>query len=280
MKASELRELFRKNLLNYSVEERDVLFFQTLDFYAEISKINFLLNQNQEIKSDKKDKILLCLNQLTQNFPIQYIIGETSFFGLSFFVTPDVLIPRQETEELVDLIIQSVDKTKKISILDIGTGSGCIAISLAKSLPNAKIFALDISEKALNIAKKNAEKNQVSISFIRDNILEINDLHQKFDCIVSNPPYVRELEKTKIRANVLLHEPHLALFVPNENPLIFYEKIASIGKKNLHKNGKIFFEINQYLGKEMEFLMKKEKYNKISLKKDLSGNYRILTAQI
>lgn len=280
MKASELRELFRKNLLNYSVEERDVLFFQTLDFYAEISKINFLLNQNQEIKSDKKDKILLCLNQLTQNFPIQYIIGETSFFGLSFFVTPDVLIPRQETEELVDLIIQSVDKTKKISILDIGTGSGCIAISLAKSLPNAKIFALDISEKALNIAKKNAEKNQVSISFIRDNILEINDLHQKFDCIVSNPPYVRELEKTEIRANVLLHEPHLALFVPNENPLIFYEKIASIGKKNLHKNGKIFFEINQYLGKEMEFLMKKEKYNKISLKKDLSGNYRILTAQI
>lgn len=280
MKASELRELFRKNLLNYSVEERDVLFFQTLDFYAEISKINFLLNQNQEIKSDKKDKILLCLNQLTQNFPIQYIIGETSFFGLSFFVTPDVLIPRQETEELVDLIIQSVDKTKKISILDIGTGSGCIAISLAKSLPNAKIFALDISEKALNIAKKNAEKNQVSISFIKDNILEINDLHQKFDCIVSNPPYVRELEKTKIRANVLLHEPHLALFVPNENPLIFYEKIASIGKKNLHKNGKIFFEINQYLGKEMEFLMKKEKYNKISLKKDLFGNYRILTAQI
>lgn len=280
MKASELRELFRKNLLNYSVEERDVLFFQTLDFYAEISKINFLLNQNQDIKSDKKDKILLCLNQLTQNFPIQYIIGETSFFGLSFFVTPDILIPRQETEELVDLIIQSVDKTKKISILDIGTGSGCIAISLAKSLPNAKIFALDISEKALNIAKKNAEKNQVSISFIRNNILEINDLHQKFDCIVSNPPYVRELEKTKIRANVLLHEPHLALFVPNENPLIFYEKIASIGKKNLHKNGKIFFEINQYLGKEMEFLMKKEKYNKISLKKDLSGNYRILTAQI
>lgn len=280
MKASELRKLFNENLVNYSAQERDILFFQSLDYFAKISKINFLLNTNQELIPNDEKEILSCLNQLRQNIPIQYITGEASFFGLSFFVNPDVLIPRQETEELVDLIIKSVDKSKEISILDIGTGSGCIAISLAKFLPKAKIFALDVSKKALQTAKKNAEKNQVSISFIEADILKINDLEQKFDIIVSNPPYVREMEKNEIRANVLEHEPHLALFVPDENPLIFYKKIADIGKNNLYKNGKIFFEINQYLEKEMEFLMKEKKYNQFSIKKDLSGNYRILTAQI
>jgi release factor glutamine methyltransferase len=170
--------------------------------------------------------------------------------------------------------------------LDIGTGSGCIAISLAKNIPNAEVFAIDVSEKALTTAQKNAENNQVKVNFIKTDILKIKDLGElptshfplppSFDIIVSNPPYVRELEKQEIKKNVLDNEPHLALFVEDNDALIFYRKIAELAQKNLTQNGQLFFEINQYLGKEMIDLLEKMGFKKIELRKDIYGNDRMI----
>ena len=172
------------------------------------------------------------------------------------------------------------DDSGKIKILDIGTGSGCIAISLAKNLANAQIFAIDVSDKALSTAQKNAEINGVEVAFLEKNILEIEDLGQQFDIIVSNPPYVRELEKEEIKKNVLDNEPHLALFVDDNDALVFYRKIAELAQKNLSPNGQLFFEINQYLGKEMMELLEKMNFKNIELRKDIYGNDRMIRGTI
>jgi release factor glutamine methyltransferase len=164
--------------------------------------------------------------------------------------------------------------------LDIGTGSGCIAISLAKNMPNAKVYAIDISEKALATAKKNALLNKVDVTFITQNILETDDLKQQFDIIVSNPPYVRNLEKQEIKKNVLDNEPHLALFVEDDDALIFYKKIAVLAQKNLLENGLLFFEINQYLGKDMIKLLEQMNFKNIELRKDIYGNDRMIRGEI
>jgi release factor glutamine methyltransferase len=220
------------------------------------------------------------LEPLKKEIPIQYLLGKTSFYGLDFEVNNHVLIPRSETEELVEWIIQSTSKLEKkdLKILDIGTGSGCIAISIAKNLPSASVFAIDVSENALATAHKNAERNKVNITFINQNILETEDLKQQFDIIVSNPPYVRHLEKAEIKKNVLDNEPHLALFVEDNDALIFYRKIAALAQKNLSPNGKLYFEINQYLGKEMIALLEKMNFKNIELRKDIYGNDRMITA--
>lgn len=210
--------------------------------------------------------------------PIQYLLGKTSFYGLDFEVNENVLIPRPETEELVDWILESQKskaESRKLKILDIGTGSGCIAVSLAKNLSDAKVFAIDVSEKALATAKKNAEINAVEITFISQNILETQDLGQKFDIIVSNPPYVRHLEKEEIKKNVLDNEPHLALFVEDNDALIFYRKIAELAQKNLSSSGQLYFEINQYLGKEMIELLETMNFKNVELRKDIYGNDRM-----
>jgi release factor glutamine methyltransferase len=219
------------------------------------------------------------LEQLKKEIPIQYILGVTHFYGLEFEVNSAVLIPRPETEELVDWIVQKSkikNQKSKIKILDIGTGSGCIAIALAKNLPNAQVFALDVSEKALATAKKNAEKNQVQLSFIHQSILETEDLAQEFDIIVSNPPYVRELEKHEIKNNVLDNEPHLALFVEDNDALIFYRKIAQLAQKNLKSEGQLYFEINQYLGKETLNLLLEMGFKNCELRQDIYGNDRMI----
>lgn len=192
----------------------------------------------------------------------------------------NTLIPRPETEELVEWIVAESrnSATGSLKILDIGTGSGCIAISLAKNLPNAEVFALDVSEKALAVAKKNADTNKVKVNFIQADILKINDLVElstHFDIIVSNPPYVRHLEKAEIKPNVLEYEPHLALFVEDTDALLFYRKIAKLAKENLAEKGKLFFEINQYLGKETLQLLEKFGFNSTELKKDIYGNDRM-----
>jgi release factor glutamine methyltransferase len=219
------------------------------------------------------------LEQLKKEIPIQYILGVTHFYGLEFEVNSAVLIPRPETEELVDWIIQH-SKLKaqhsKFKILDIGTGSGCIAISLAKNLPNAEVFALDVSEQALATTKRNAEKNQVQLAFIHQSILETEDLAQEFDVIVSNPPYVRELEKQEIKKNVLDNEPHLALFVEDNDALIFYRKIAQLAQKNLNPKGQLYFEINQYLGQEMLDLLRGMGFKNCELRQDIYGNDRMI----
>ncbi len=169
-------------------------------------------------------------------------------------------------------------RKSKVKILDIGTGSGCIAISLAKNIPNAEVYAIDVSEKALATAKKNAERNQIDVTFLHQNILETEDLNQKFDIIVSNPPYVRNLEKEEINKNVLEYEPHLALFVEDDDALIFYRKITELATKNLSENGQLYFEINQYLGNSMVELLEKYHFKNIQLRKDIYGNDRMTKA--
>jgi release factor glutamine methyltransferase len=226
---------------------------------------------------------------LKKEKPIQYILGETEFYGLPFLVNVNTLIPRPETEELVEWIIKSTNyeiQSTKLRILDIGTGSGCIAISLAKNIPNAEVSAIDVSEKALATAKKNAEINKIVVNFINVDILKINDLAElptsnfqlptQFDIIVSNPPYVRNLEKAEIKPNVLEYEPHLALFVEDTDALLFYRKIANLAKENLSENGQLFFEINQYLGKETVELLEDLGFKNIELKKDIYGNDRMI----
>ncbi len=220
------------------------------------------------------------LEQLKQEIPVQYLLGKTSFYGLDFEVNENVLIPRPETEELVEWILESQKskvESQNIRILDIGTGSGCIAISLAKNIPNAAVFGIDVSAKALATAKKNAERNAVEVTFINQNILETEDLRQQFDIIVSNPPYVRNLEKEEIKKNVLDNEPHLALFVEDNDALIFYKKIAELAQKNLSENGQLYFEINQYLGKETVDLLEKMNFKNIELRKDIYGNDRMIS---
>jgi release factor glutamine methyltransferase len=229
------------------------------------------------------------VEQLQQEIPVQYLLGKTSFYGLDFEVNADVLIPRPETEELVDWIIQSTkyqvrgtkleDVRRIIKILDIGTGSGCIAIALAKNITNAQVFAIDVSEKALATAQKNAEINAVKVTFVEKNILETDDLSEHFDIIVSNPPYVRELEKKEIKKNVLDNEPYLALFVKDNDALVFYKKIAELAQKKLSQNGQLFFEINQYLGEETVELLKKMGFKNIELRKDIYGNNRMIKGE-
>ena len=223
------------------------------------------------------------LEQLKKEIPIQYILGVTHFYGLEFEVNSAVLIPRPETEELVDWIVQKSkikNQKSKLKILDIGTGSGCIAIALAKNLPNVQVFALDVSEQALATAKTNAELNQVTIQFLHQSILETENLGQQFDVIVSNPPYVRELEKQEIKKNVLDNEPHLALFVEDNDALIFYRKIAQLAQKNLNPQGQLYFEINQYLGQEMLDLLQKMGFKDTVLRKDIYGNDRMIQCRI
>ena len=191
-----------------------------------------------------------------------------------------MLIPRPETEELVSWILSNHDSSTHLKILDIGTGSGCIAIALAKNLPNAQVFAIDVSEKALATAKNNADRNEVKVNFIKQDILNTENLEQSFDIIVSNPPYVRNLEKDEIKQNVLAHEPHLALFVEDQNALIFYDKIANLSQRHLNPNGQLYFEINQYLGKEMVQLLEQKGFSAIELRKDIYGNDRMVFGKI
>ena len=238
------------------------------------------LNPDLEINDLQLLQWEAVLLQLKQQKPIQYIMGETDFFGLPFYVNENTLIPRPETEELVDWISRdlTINECNDLKILDIGTGSGCIAIALAKNFPNAQVFAIDVSEKALATAQKNAIRNEVNVTFIQKNILETENLEQQFNIIVSNPPYVRNLEKVEIHKNVLAYEPHLALFVEDDNALVFYQKITELAAKNLSENGQLYFEINQYLGKEMIKLLAENNFATIELRKDIYGNDRMIKA--
>jgi len=302
-------------------KEIESFFYLILENFHQIKRIDLALNPQMEMN----DKQLLhwerVLADLKKQKPIQYILGETEFYGLPFLVNENTLIPRPETEELVELIIKQNSKSEippepkvngaklnsKLKILDIGTGSGCIAIALKKNLPNSEVFAIDISEEALETAKKNAQINQVEINFIQADILKINNLEQlptsnsqlptsnfhlptsvfqlpssnfhlptTFDIIVSNPPYVRILEKQEINPNVLEYEPHLALFVEDDDALLFYRKIAQLALKSLTPNGKLYFEINQYLGIETLELIKSFGFKNVVLHKDIYGNDRMI----
>ncbi|BDB55699.1 release factor glutamine methyltransferase [Flavobacterium ammoniigenes] len=264
----------------YDVGEAESFFYLTLEAKHQLKRVDLALQPDLDFSESELKIWSFILDQLKKEIPIQYILGVTNFYGLEFEVNSAVLIPRPETEELVDWIIQSSKVQSKFKILDIGTGSGCIAIALAKNLPNAQVFALDVSEQALTTAKKNAEKNQVQLSFIHQSILETEDLAQEFDIIVSNPPYVRELEKHEIKNNVLDNEPHLALFVEDNDALIFYRKIAQLAQKNLKLKGQLYFEINQYLGQETLNLLQEMGFKNYELRQDIYGNDRMIQCTI
>lgn len=264
----------------YDVMEAESFFHLILEEKHQMKRIDLALHPNLAFSEEEIQSWNLILEQLKKEIPIQYILGTTEFFGLKFHVNESVLIPRPETEELVEWIIDDLKAKviKDLKILDIGTGSGCIAISLAKNIPNAEVYALDVSPEALKVAKQNAERNQVEIVFLEKNILETDDLELQFDVIVSNPPYVRHLEKEEIKKNVLEHEPHLALFVEDNDALVFYRKIAELATKNLTENGNLYFEINQYLGEEMIELLQNKGFQDAELRKDIYGNDRMTKA--
>ena len=282
MNIKEYRTQFIQELtLIYDAGEAESFFYLILEEKKQLKRIDLALHPDLFFSEEEIGVWNAILEQLKQEIPIQYLLGKTSFYGLDFEVNAAVLIPRPETEELVEWILESQKskpESQKVKILDIGTGSGCIAISLAKNLPDATVFALDVSEEALATAKKNAENNSVNVTFIHQNILETEDLLQQFDIIVSNPPYVRNLEKEEIKKNVLENEPHLALFVADNDALVFYKKIAQLAQKNLLSNGQLYFEINQYLGKEMVNLLEKMNFKTIDLRKDIYGNDRMTKA--
>jgi release factor glutamine methyltransferase len=295
-----------------------------LEKVCNLSRHQQIWHKDKQLSQTEQQSIETIVQRLKNSEPIQYILGETEFYGLTFEVTPAVLIPRPETEELVNTIIRDskfmipqssqgftlgrIQNTKfhnpvrdlmcvegsKFKILDIGTGSGCIAVSLAKKLTNAHVYALDISAEALQIAQRNAQRNDVVIEFFQADILteniqkgvsknvprhaELDSASPCFDLIVSNPPYVTMREKTAMKSNVLDYEPHNALFVPDDNPLLFYRRIADIGLNKLETNGLLYFEINALFGEQICRLLHQKGYRHIELSRDLSGKERFIKA--
>lgn len=283
MKISELKSNFKIALSELYPSEEVQSFFNILsEKYLNLSRIEEVLNSEKEVSKEHAEKFQKALIRLKNHEPIQYIIGETEFYGLTFKVNSHTLIPRPETEELVDFILSETPLSKGAGgmFLDIGTGSGCIAISLAKNLPHSKISALDISEEALKIARENAEINEVEVEFFQTDILKVKTLPKQYDFIVSNPPYVRESEKKQMQQNVLNFEPASALYVQDEDSLLFYRAISQLAKHHLQPDGKLFFEINEYLGEEMKSLLKSEGFKNIEVKKDIFGKDRILKCSL
>ena len=272
-----LRTYFNNALLGYYPDTEIESFFNLLsEHILRMKRIDISQNLYAVVSGKKYDKFQIAINRLQKYEPIQYILGDTEFYGLIFKVNHSVLIPRPETEELVAWIIDDFKNKKDISILDIGTGSGCIAISLAKNLPNTKVYALDVSTEALKIAKQNADSNDVEIEFIEADILDWDFGEMQFDVIVSNPPYVRELEKESMSANVIDHEPHLALFVKDDDALLFYRNITKSSTKLLKPKGTLYFEINESLGAETKQLLLDSNFLDVTLKQDVFGKNRMV----
>ena len=277
MTFKEIKSSFRSELYPFFDEQEiDSFFYLVLEKFHQLKRVDLALQPNLKVSESELVQWKLVLEQLKNQKPIQYIVGETFFCDLIFKVNEHTLIPRPETEELVYWILEEVKNISISTIVDIGTGTGCIPISLKKNLPKSTVFGIDISEEALKVANENAQMNEVDVQFMQKNILETSDLQNQFDVIVSNPPYVRNLEKAEINANVLAFEPHLALFVSDEDPLIFYRKIAELAKNNLKQNGLLFFEINQYVGKETVSLLADLGFKNIELRKDIYGNDRMV----
>jgi release factor glutamine methyltransferase len=263
----------------YEDQEKSNIAFLILEDLFKITKTDLLMNK--KVKENEDGKINEIISRLNQAEPIQYILGHTEFYGRKFTVNKNVLIPRPETEELVDLIIKENRKNKDFTILDIGTGSGCIAISLKKEIPQAGVFALDISHEALTVARKNAKDLKTELNFIEADILhdpenKLKDL--KLSLVVSNPPYVTDAERKLMHENVLAYEPGSALFVRDDDPLLFYRTIIEFSRKHLLPNGNCYFEINEAYGNEMRDLFEKNNFTDIRILSDLRGKDRFAIA--
>ena len=261
---------FLSEINNFSRREVRSFAYLSIEKILGYSKSDCIIHSNQELTNDNIISFENIISDLKQNIPIQYILGEAHFYDLKFKVNSSTLIPRGETEELVQYILLH----DFISVLEIGTGSGCIAISIAKN-SNSKITAIDNSIEALEIAKSNAILNSVKINFVLSDVFNFSDT-KKYDLIVSNPPYVLESEKIIMDKNVLDYEPHNALFVSDNDPLVYYNEIAKIATNNLNKNGLLFFEINEKYSKQIIELLSNLNFVDIELKKDINGRDRII----
>jgi len=262
----------------YDDMERLNLFYISMETVMGFSRPDAVLNAEMEITAAKQHELEDLLSRLQQNEPIQYITGKACFFGYDFNVSPATLIPRPETEELTAWILEEMRTfpEKRWRVLDIGTGSGCIPITLKKEFPLAEVTGLDFSAQALRVAEENARALNTEVAFVQHDILKTQSL-EGYDIIVSNPPYVRNLEKEEINKNVLEHEPHTALFVDDADPLVFYRKISELASKSLTEGGLLFFEINQYLGTETAALVSRY-FREVELRKDFMENDRMLKA--
>lgn len=281
---SEIRQQYLKQLsLQYSKQEIDFIFFTLAEIYLHTDKTLLKLGLH-ELREDDDLKYILfqsALFQLVEGVPYQYVLGNTVFYGCDILVNKNVLIPRPETEELVEWILKDIpDKNQKLHIIDICSGSGCISIALAKNLPKAEIEGIEISEKAIELSRKSSELNEVSVHFVQADFLSLKktNVEKKYDIIVSNPPYIKESEKTHIEERVVKFEPNEALFVPDGNPLLFYKEIIAFSLSNLNDSGKIYVEINQELSEQTRQLFSKY-FTFVELKQDLSGNFRMIKAE-
>ncbi|MDO6472026.1 peptide chain release factor N(5)-glutamine methyltransferase [Maribacter sp. 1_MG-2023] len=280
----EIKNIFHLELdAIYGKDEVNSFFYLLIEHYFDLER--FVLAMQPELVIDKEQETVIfqALSKLKLEKPIQHIIGTAYFMGLDFKVNKHVLIPRPETEELVRWILDDVKDVKQLlTILDMGTGSGCIPISLDKNLTNAKVFGLDISTDALKVADENNALLNAGVKFFEANMLSLDaetsakELSQKFDIIISNPPYVRELEKEEMQNNVIEHEPSLALFVPDEDPLKFYSAVVNFAADHLNEDGCLYLEINQYLGEETMNLLEESNFKTIELRKDMFGNDRMI----
>ena len=276
-KIKDIIRFFRDELKDsYEYDELESIIAYCFEYYFKLNRAELFSRTDETVSESELLKFNFAIKELKNQKPIQYILGEADFYRLKFKVNEHVLIPRPETEELVHLIIKDNELDSPI-ILDIGTGSGCIPIALKKNIPSAKISAIDIANDVLEVAKYNAKHNGVEVEFVLDSILHLTS---HFDIIVSNPPYICVSEKANMNKNVLDYEPHLALFVENDDPLLFYKAIIDFAIKNLNKNGKIYFEINQSLASETKNLLENKGFKNVELIKDLSNNYRILRGNI
>lgn len=279
MTIQDFRDTFISTLSGvYAPEEVHSLLYITLEHYLGLSRVEVTLSRKQTLKDTQQLILEETLTRLQRQEPIQYILGKTEFCDLDFIVNEATLIPRPETEELVRWILDVTKKEVPKKLLDIGTGSGCIAISLAKDLHETAVTAYDISKDAIRVATENAHRNAVDVQFDIVDILSQSELTENFDVIVSNPPYVRNLEKEEMASNVLEFEPHSALFVSDQDPLVFYRKIAGLAFKYLNVKGSLFLEINQYLGKETVELLNEVGFTSVELREDMFGEDRMIRA--
>lgn len=280
--ARQLYQQLTSRITVYPPKETQAIVFMLLEHYLRLRNVDVLVDRpipDSQVQPDW-DSIV---ERLNQNEPVQHIIGSTEFCGLTFRVSSSVLIPRPETEELVQLVTRDyAEPDEKPSILDIGTGSGCIAIVLARFLPHANVHAWDVSEEALNVARENARQLMADVHFAQQDMLNVSfplpDAPEQFDCIVSNPPYVTYSEADQMRPNVLRFEPHEALFVEDKDPLLFYKAIADFGRHHLKPQGRCYVEINEHFGAETKQVFEERGYTGVELLRDIHGKDRFVRA--
>lgn len=280
MKVSDFTRMMREELTpRYGYDEARAIIGLIYRSLKGWDAIDLIMHETDEVSEYIQGKAREILDRLQKDEPIQYIVGEAHFYGMDLKVDRSVLIPRPETAEMVDMIVDKWKDCKDLRVLDIGTGSGAIAIALSRNLPFSEVTAIDISEDALKIARENAENLKAKIDFRREDVFDFMPEAGSFDIIVSNPPYIDESEKSDMERNVLDYEPHTALFVPDDNPLIFYSRISTIASEALTPGGGLYFEINPRHCEELKGLLRKDGFEDVEAVKDVHGKERFVIAR-